>query len=437
MTFFSKLTVWYESLCSKTSGVFAPERASESIDQSDPHNLPAAMTSPYSIVIWMLIIAAVFITAIVTPAGWDVGVYHKAVDSVRSGHDPYLDAIATQKLFYSQNPRPAGDPPFDYVYSPITLPLLHLAGAIPIWLTAILYWLVYFAGILIEIWIGMLFLENSEWRYFIYLAPITIYFPGLLANGTVLGGNVAYILYPLILTAALHGWRRGNWRWLYLATLLATCFKAPFLSMAVIPPLSARRQWVHASLTAAVGLILFIVPFFIWPDLFQHYLQAVQSELNYNHDFGCSPSGLLSGALNGRGISYITASSIFYLTYAIPLFFLLVYLSLQFQRGAFSLKQWAPVLLVGVTLLNPRIIEYDIAPVTLFLALITWRFFNRLTTRLWSVLNISVIFIVANVIAAQSWAVWKLTECPLLVLIFLAGSWTLLKQKNDKEALFI
>ena len=74
-----------------------------------------------------------------------------------------------------------------------------------------------------------------------------------------------------------------------------------------------------------------------------------------------------------------TVCLIFYLCYAIPLFALLFALSRRYLQGSFTLRQWAPVLLVGVILFNPRILEYDVAPITLPLTLIAWRFFAGFT----------------------------------------------------------
>lgn len=377
---------------------------------------------------WILVFAAMPVWIAFDTPGWDLAIYHTAIRALAAGHDPYADAIAIQQLFHSQLAlHPNAQVPYSYVYSPITLPLLRLIGEFPIWLSGSAYWLVYLAGILAQIWVGMQATEDTERRYFIYLAPVAAFFPGFLANGIVLSGNVAYILYALVLVAAVLGWRRGSWHWFYLATLAASCVKAPLLSLVVIPILSARKQWLPAGITTAAGVALFAMQPLIWPTLFKHYLQAVELQFRYNRDFGCSPSGLFSGVLYDHGISYSPASFIFYLSYAIPLFALLLYLSRRFLSGGFSLKQWIPVLLVGVILLNPRLIEYDVAPLALPLALIAWRFLASFTTPARTILFLSIFFAVANAFALYSWDLRKLIDGPLLVLFFLAGSWNLLQ----------
>jgi hypothetical protein len=276
--------------------------------------------------------------------------------------------------------------------------------------------------------------EGSERKYFVYLAPLAPFFPGLLEDGTVLSGNVAHILYGLILLAALVGWRRGSWHWFYIAVLAASCIKAPFLTLLVIPLFSARRQWLSTAITGSLGVALFALPSLIWPALFKHYLKAVELLFSYSHDFGCSPSGLFSDFLWSRGVLYERSSFVFYLCYAIPLFFLLLYLSKSFLRGSFSIHQWVPVLLTGVVLLNPRLIEYDVAALALPLALIGWRVVSSCTTHRNAIIVLSVLFVIANCFAVRGWELRKMIDGPLLVLFFMAGSLNLLLLSRESAA---
>jgi len=360
--------------------------------------------------------------------GWDLQVYGAAIHSLQAGHDPYADAMAIQQAYHEQSGDPNGALPYSYVYSPITLPLLRVVGSIPFWLSGSAYWLVYIGAVLGLLWIALQFTDPGERRYFLYLVPAAPFFPGLLQNGVVLSGNVAYILYVAVFGCALVGWRRGNWTWFYAATLAASCVKAPLLSLVVIPVLSARKQWFAAGLTTVAGIALFAIQPVLWPSLFRNYLKAVDLQFLYNKDFGCSPAGLFSDALFRMGLPYSPAGLIFYLCYAIPLFALLVYLSKRFLAGRISLHRWAPVLLVGVILLNPRIMEYDVAPITLLLALMAWRFFAGLTTTARTILYMGIFFAVTNQIAAFGWYVRKLVDAPLLVIVFAAGCWSLWRQ---------
>jgi hypothetical protein len=387
-------------------------------------------------VLWLLVLIAMPIWIANDAPGWDAAIYHTAIKALAAGHDPYADAIAIQQAFHIEMAlHPNAPPPYSYVYSPITLPVLRLINLFPLWFSGSLYWLVYLGGVLAEVWVGMQAVEANERRYFIFLAPAAAFFPGFLANGIVLSGNVAYILYALVLLAAVFAWRRGQWLWFYLAVLAASCVKAPLLSLAVIPILTTRKQWLPTGLTVAAGLGLFAIQPLLWPSLFKHYLQAVELQFSYNRDFGCSPSGLFSGVLYDHGIPYSPASFIFYLCYALPLFALLLYLSRQFLRGAFSLKQWMPVLLVGVILLNPRLIEYDVAPLALPLALIAWRFLAAKITTGRTILYLAIFFAITNAFALTSWELRKLIDGPLLVIFFLIGCWDLHQQSRSQPNL--
>ena len=384
--------------------------------------------SQFLIGFWAVILAAVCIWIHFDTPGWDVQVYVAAIHSLHAGHDPYADAIAIQNAFHSvRGFDPNGDPPYSYVYSPMTLPFVNWIGKLPFWFSGSGYWVVYIAGILAQLWFVMQFVHVSERRYFLYLAPVSIFFPGLLENGTVISGNIAYILYPAVLLCAVLGWRRGNWTWFYVAALAASCVKAPLLSLVVIPVLSARKQLIPVALTTVVGVALFITQPLIWPSLFQNYLHAVNLQFQYNLDFGCSPAGLVSSALYAHGIPYSPNGLIFYVCYAVPLIALLWILSRKFLNGEFTLCNWIPVMLVGVILLNPRIMEYDAAPVTLLLALIAWRLFARFTTVSNTMICMALLIAVTNGIAAFGWYIRKLVDGPLLVVVFAAGCWTLLQ----------
>jgi hypothetical protein len=315
----------------------------------------------------------------------------------------------------------------------MTLPLLRAVGAVPGWLSGSVYWLLYIASMLAVIWVGMQGATPGERKFFVFLAPVAAFFPGLLVQDILLSGNVVYIFYGLILTAAVLGWRRGDWKWFYLAVLAASCCKAPLLSLLPIPILSARRQWKPACVTGVVGIGLFAMQPLIWPALFHNYLKAVELQFSYNHDFGFSPAGLLGYALAHAGAAYSPAATIFYVLYALPLFGLLLYLSRQFLEGRFSLEQWMPVMLLGVILLNPRIMIYDVAVLTVPMALIVWRFFSGVSRPARAMLYCALFFIATNlfILVWSPILVWKSTEGVLLVLVFAAGCWNLFRRRQS------
>ncbi|HXB62143.1 MAG TPA: hypothetical protein VNU94_04750 [Acidobacteriaceae bacterium] len=381
-------------------------------------------------IFWLFAFAAIPVWIHTDPGAWDLHIYLRALHSLQAGHDPYADGIAVQQAFHAEQAlHPSNAPPYTYVYSPITLPLLRAIGNIPGWFSGSVYWLLYVAGVLAAIWVGMQAATPDERRFFVFIAPAAAFFPGLLVQDIILSGNVVFLVYGLIFATAMVGWRRGEWRWFYLTVLAASCCKAPLLSLLPIPILLARKQWIPACVTGAAGIALFAVQPIIWPTLFHSYLKAVELQFSYNQDFGFSPAGLLGYALAHFGVSYSPATTIFYLLYALPLFGLLLYLSRQFLGGRFSLQQWMPVMLLGVFLLNPRVMIYDVSPLMIPMALIVWRFFASLTAGVRAIVSVSLFFVLINafILVFSNILVWKSTDGVLLVLIFAAGCWNLLR----------
>jgi hypothetical protein len=384
------------------------------------------------ILLWILAAASIPIHNLAEAPAWDVAIYMNGVRSVQAGHDPYADAIAIQRKFHAERAKhPNAQVPFSYVYSPITLPVLRLVGKLPLLLSAVVYGGLYLFGLLAQIWVGFRAGEQDERRILYFLAPVAAFFPGFLASDIVWSGNVAFILYGFILLAAYRGWKQDRWGWFYAAVLLASCVKAPLLTLVVIPVFSARKQWLATAVTAAAGCALFLLQPFLWPSLFKNYLDAVNLQFEFNRDFGISPAGLLSGVLYDHGLPFSTVSAGFYLAYAIPILGLLFLLSRAYIDGRITLERWMPTLLLGVILLNPRILEYDEILLALPMFLILWRFFAaRTPTPRITMLCTGFVFAVANVIAFRSWSVWKLTEGPLLVLFFLVSAHQLYKQSR-------
>jgi hypothetical protein len=382
-------------------------------------------------VFWIAACIAVPIWISVVAFGWDLNVYTRAIHSLQIGHDPYLDGIAEQQRVHVDGAPPSEtNVSFSYVYPPVTLPALRLVGRLPGWCISA-YWLLYIAGILAQILVCLKAGEGHE-KYFLALfAPAAAFFPGLVQTATILCGNIAYILYGLVLLAALNGWRRGRWRWFYAAVLVAACFKPPYLTLLAIPVCSARKQWLPAALTGMAGMGVFAAQMRLWPVTFQHFLRAVEMQFSYNSDFGSSPAGNFGLILYLARLPYNTASWLFYLAYAVPVFLLLVLLSRRYFAGALTLEQWSPVLLCGTILLNPRVLEYDLAVVTVPMALIVFRNIAASAHRLWQTILAVVLLASANYAACASFYCSRWTECLILISVFGAGSWRLLSLSRE------
>jgi hypothetical protein len=393
-----------------------------------------------AVILWALALLAIAIWSSVPGyvVGWDLAVIRDAAISLRAGHDPYSDAIAVQELFHRQlGMHPHASVPLSYVYSPITLPFLRWASAFPFWLTGTIYWAVYIAAVGTTIWFGTQFAEAKEQQVVLLMASAALFFPGLLQNDVLFSGNVAFILYGSVFVAAFAGWRGGSWIWFYAAVLVASFFKAPMLSLLAIAPLSSRRQWTPVCLTAVAGVGLFLAQRILWPSLFDHYLVTLDIMFRYARDFSSSPAGLMAQALYDQA-PYRDVLIVSYVLYAVPVFGIMLYLSRKFFGGRFSLKQWVPVMMIGVVLLNPRIIEYDVAPITLLMALVAWRAFARQSSWKRTIVKMSVFVLGLNLcvpLLMMRWpTAWKCTECFLLLGLFAAGAWNLNLQANEDSA---
>ncbi len=85
------------------------------------------------------------------------------------------------------------------------------------------------------------------------------------------------------------------------------------------------------------------------------------------------------------------------------------------------------MLLVGIVLLNPRIMEYDVAPITVPLALVAWRYVRTQQQRTRWITVMLALFVILNVGAIYNWELRKALDGPLLVAILFAGLWFLLR----------
>jgi len=194
------------------------------------------------LLVWVLALGFVPVYVRFDHAGWDMNAYAEAKREMAAGNDPYLEGMRAQRQFYgtpsSARPR---ETPLPYLYPPITLPLLRALGGLglPFWFWACGYCVVYGAGVLVQMYVGLQGAEQEERAGFLMLAAVLIYFPGLLKHDNLLGGNISFIVYGLVLAAALAGWRRGRWEWFYLMVFAASCFKLPWLTLLAIPILSA------------------------------------------------------------------------------------------------------------------------------------------------------------------------------------------------------
>jgi hypothetical protein len=309
-------------------------------------------------------------------AGWDARVYWTAAQSLNRGGDPYAEGIAAQKAFHESGTHGAHFPMI-YWYSPATLPLLRRIGQLPAWLAGCGFYLLITAAIALQFRAAWQMASISERKWLPLVLPATIYFPGLLYADVILSGNVVYIIYGVVLAAAVSGFKRGRWFWFYAAVLVASLVKAPLLTLVAFPLLVGRRQWIPAASTGVLGVALFAMQNWLWPQLFAEYLYVLRMQFAWDHDFGFSPAGMLGQSMAQMGTPFITPCEIFYLCYAVVLTLILVAAAHRAHADEEAHRLWIPVALVGTFLLNPRIKEYDIAAISIPMLLVLTRLFPR------------------------------------------------------------
>ncbi len=328
--------------------------------------------------------------------GWDAQGYWKASQAVNQGSDPYAEDLVALQAFHTRlASNPAEHQPFVYVYSPMTLPLLRLLAVFPRWLLGLLYWGAVATGALLQLWAGFQMADQRERRWLALMLPAIIFFPGLVTDDAILSGNVAYPLYGAILAAATAGWKHGRWFWYYIAVLAASVFKTPFLVFLALPVLiesgrdrdrdsdsdsdsdrnndRRRRQWVPPAVAAITGVLIFAAQIRLWPGLFREYLSSLRLVFDYLHDFGYGPAGALGKALWRRGLPSSLATTILHVVVVCALGIVLLFLARRVREWKLPREAWVPVALVGTALLNPRIMKYDLAAITIPMLLIGGR----------------------------------------------------------------
>jgi len=371
--------------------------------------------------LWLGAVCSIVGMAIFLPFAWDAQVYLADLHQYQA----YIHGQVDSSLAYS--------PLF-------MITALGVARLLPLWLTITIFGLAYFSGWLLQLWVGMQFATPDERRILRYVAPAIAFFPGLLINDVIVSGNLAYILYGLILATAALGWKRGHWIWFYLAVLAASCVKVHLLTMLAIPLLCGKRQWMRTMITGAAGLGLYALQFRIWPQAFQVYVNSLKVMSQMRRDFGCGPAGNLARVLQIMGVPYEKPSIVLYVVYAVAMFLLLLWLSRLYREGRVRFASWAPVMLLGVVLLNPRILTYDVAAVSLPMALVAWRSLRGVgrTFRKPALIGFVVLLLALNVFVEVNEDfvtmlpdAWKYLEMVLMLGIFGAGVRGLQKEASN------
>jgi hypothetical protein len=320
---------------------------------------------------WIAAVIALAAMAYTGAVGWDAKGYWKAVQSVHHNSDPYAEDIAALQKFHERlATNPAEPRPFVYVYSPLTLPLLRALGVFPGWCVGLLYAVVVAVGAALQLWAGFQMADERERCWLVFVLPAVVFFPGLVTDDVILSGNVAYLLYGGILLGATAGWKRGRWTWYYIAVLIASIFKTPFLAFLAFPVLIDARQWIRSGMTAVAGVLIFAVQARIWPGLFPEYLKSLLLVFDWLHDFGFGPASVLGLYLWRRGRPTATPTTVLFVICAGVIGIVLLMLAGRVRKWNLPREAWVPVAFVGTALLNPRVMKYDLAAITVPMLLV-------------------------------------------------------------------
>jgi hypothetical protein len=418
------------------------------------HERRISRQSQWIVLLWLVAAVSVGAMAIAGPAGWDVPPTWSAIQAVGQGGSPYTGGIAALQAYHNLPAHAAGDrAPVLYWYPPLTIPLLRALAWLPGWLLGALFACSLAAGFLLQLRAGYLMASEDERRWLFFLLPFAAFFPGLLCDQTILSGNLAFIFYGLALTAAIPGWRQNKWLWFYAAVLAASICKPPMLTLLAFPILVGKRQWAPACIAGASGCAIFAVQPLLWPAQFKEFWLALRLVLDWAHDFGFSPSGLVGRLLWQMKEPYSLTATLAYLAWAAALGTLLLTISRRVRRNTQLRELWIPIAFVGTILLNPRIIFYDTAPLTIPLLLIAWRALSLGSERwtqwrasravplaappspwqrfckdrkhLTPILAGAGLFAACN-IADGLWGDWLPVELTVLLAVFALGIWSLL-----------
>jgi hypothetical protein len=398
------------------------------------------------VLFWTAAVLALAAMAYAGAVGWDARGYWKAVQSVQHNSDPYAEDIVALQAFHQRlATNPAEPRPFVYVYSPLTLPLLRLLALFPGSFVGLLYAIAVALGAAIQFWAGFQMADQRERRWLMFVLPAVVFFPGLVTDDVILSGNVAYLLYGGILLGGTAGWKRGHWTWYYLAVLIASVFKTPFLAFLAFPVLIDARQWVRSSMTAIAGVLIFAAQARVWPALFREYLTSLLLVFDWLHDFGFGPASVLGLYLWRRGRPTATPTTILFVICAGVIGVVLLVLARHVREWNLPREAWVPVALVGTALLNPRVMKYDLAAITVPMVLIGGRALRLLwkaggsateaknrSGRTLILVGSILFFLIPNIITTVGPS-WFPGEFLVLATVFVLGVWSVWRLRVEDQ----
>jgi len=126
---------------------------------------------------------------------------------------------------------------------------------------------------------------------------------------------------------------------------------------------------LQSGITAIAGVLIFAAQMRLWPNMFREYLLTLRLMFDWEHDFGFGPAGILAEPCGGANCLLLSpppsCTSPSPACSAPP-----SCLCPPRPRMESSSDHLVPIAFVGVALLNPRIMKYDLAPLTVPMLLI-------------------------------------------------------------------
>ncbi len=294
---------------------------------------------------------------------WDFEVYRRAVSDVALGLNPYRTDVK-----------------HCFVYHPVLLDIFTLFEYLNLKLVlGLLY-----SGTLVAF--GFTFPRLKEYAFEL-LASVAFGGFGALAIAT---GNLTLYLHLALLSVFFLSLKKDSFFYSYIVILLAALIKPYFLAYLFIPFLIQKKIFRKDLALLALGatLLIGVIVFYNLkaPDQIHSFLSTLGYQTVSRHDFG----------LSFFNWAWLATKNIFAATLAhffISLALLVFTFCLRFRKTRFSNLSNLDVLLVSyivMTILNPRMKQYDLFPALICLFTFCRNIFKELTLRYIAVALIAV-----------------------------------------------
>lgn len=211
--------------------------------------------------------------------------------------------------------------------------------------------------------------QLGRWQSFaLYLLA-----PGLLNVEIFFGANIASLCYCVCFAAAIPGLARNTWTWFYIAVLAAGSIKITFLALLLLPLFAGQRQILRSGVVTAVTFCGYLSQKMFFPRLYGEFQTALTSQTFAARNYGIAPFGAVANLLHHfHRDGFLIPGAVQILFVAILLSLLWVVHSHVPARSGY----WLAVLLIVISLVNPRMFDYDIGTAIVpayFLLLSEWR----------------------------------------------------------------